>query len=252
MSDSMSKVPGAPPPRPDPGRTALFLDFDGTLVHLAEHPADVHAPDALIDCLARLEERLGGALAIVTGRPSLDIDGFLAPLVLTVAGVHGLERRFADGRRQHHEKLGLLDAVRREAGELAAAAPGVLVEDKEVSVAIHYRKAPQAEAQTVALAERAVAREPALKMLRGKMVVEVMPRGVDKGRAIEELLGQPPFACRTPVFAGDDVTDEAGFALVNAKGGTSIRIGQDGRASEARFALADVDGLRAWLRTLLD
>ncbi|MDX6749119.1 trehalose-phosphatase [Geminicoccaceae bacterium 1502E] len=243
----------APPPSlPDLAQLALFLDFDGTLVHLAERPGDVHAPDELIEALGRLAGRLDGALAIVTGRPSADIDHFLEPLVLTVAGVHGLERRFADGRRERHERVDLLDPLRGEAAALAAGTPGLLVEDKEVSLAVHYRQAPDAEAAVLALAERALQRGPGLKLLRGKMVVELMPEGVDKGTAIAELLKEPPFAGRSPVFAGDDVTDEAGFALVNAQGGTSIRVGRDGRPSEARHGLADVDELRAWLRTLLD
>ena len=246
-------MPGDPPLL-DLDRCALFLDYDGTLVPIAPTPAEALADDEVRALLAALAERLAGALGVVSGRPVADVDGFLAPLRLAVAGLHGLELRRRDGSLVELAAAGeALAAVRGAFAAFAARSPGTLVEDKRLGLALHYRQAPASERDAVELATRlADASGGALRLQRGKMVVELLPAGRDKGRAIEDLLALPEFAGRVPVFVGDDVTDEAGFRAVNRLGGTSVRVGPVDGASEAAHRLADIAELRGWLRRSLD
>ncbi|MBC5763546.1 trehalose-phosphatase [Ramlibacter albus] len=203
---------------------ALFLDFDGTVVDIAPNPEAVQVPDGLIDHLRWLHTYLGGAVAVISGRPIEQIDDFLAPLKLPVAGVHGAERRGASGEvtlLSTHP----LDAVEHAARSLAARHPGLLVENKRGSIALHYRQAPQLEAECLDTMRAAVEKSPGLTLLRGKMVVEAKPGGASKGRAIEAFMKEPPFAGRTPIFIGDDITDEVGFSTVQNAGGLGIKVG---------------------------
>jgi trehalose 6-phosphate phosphatase len=245
-------MPGDPPLL-DFDRCALFLDYDGTLVPIAPTPAEARADDEVRVLLAALAERLAGALGVVSGRPVADIDGFLAPLRLTVAGLHGLELRRRDGGLVELAAAGgALAPVRAAFAAFAARSPGTLVEDKRLSLALHYRQAPAFERDAVELATRlAGASGGTLRLQRGKMVVELLPAGRDKGRASEDLLALPDFAGRVPVFVGDDVTDEAGFRAANRLGGTSVRVGPVDGATEAAHQLADIAGLRGWLRRSL-
>jgi len=226
------------------GRSALFLDFDGTLVDIATTPERVVVEPELVDTLGRVRDRLEGALALVSGRPIASIDRWIAPLVLPVAGIHGAERRRADGLI---ERLPLvpLDAVADLAERLAALHPGLRVERKGLSVALHYRQAPEFEATCLAAMSDAVTREPSLHLLRGKKVVEVLPHGVSKGQAIEAFLRESPFAGRRPLFIGDDITDEDGFAVVQRAGGVSIKVGEGD--SVAAYRLGSAAGVRRWL-----
>lgn len=238
----------APPPLTLAG-TALFLDYDGTLVAIAATPEAASADEEVRALLTGLDRALAGGLAIVSGRPVGDIDGFLAPLRLTVAGLHGLELRGRDGR--HRTAVGAetaLEPVRAAFAALAARHPGTLLEDKRLTMAFHYRGAPAAGAEAETLAARLVAESGGdLQLLPGKMVVELLPAGRDKGRAVEELRRRPEFAGRRPVFVGDDVTDEAGFRAANRLGGLSIMVGTIDRDSAAIHQLEDVAQLRAWL-----
>lgn len=204
--------------------SALFLDFDGTLVELAPRPDAIVLPEPLVPTLERLQHFLGGALAIVSGRPVGEIDRYLSPLRLPVAGVHGAERRTADGATvlSPAPPLELATAAARR---LADDHPALLVESKRGSVALHYRQAPELEALCVAALQVAVEASPGLALLHGKMVVEAKSGGASKGRAIEAFLREPPFLGRTPVFVGDDVTDEAGFAAVQRLGGLGVKVG---------------------------
>jgi len=204
---------------------ALFLDFDGTLVDIAPEPGAVMVPSSLVPTLAALQQYLGGAMAVVSGRPIHEIDQFLAPLHLPVAGVHGAERRSAAGAMDRLPPQPL-QAVEEAARALAARHPALLVEHKSTSLALHYRQAPELEALCLQVMEQAVDRSPGLTLLRGKMVVEAKPGGTHKGGAIEAFLREPPFAGRTPVFVGDDVTDEAGFAVVQRLGGLGVKVGE--------------------------
>lgn len=230
--------------------TAFFLDFDGTLVDLAPTPDAVLVPDALKHLLATLRDAADGALAIVSGRSIESIDALLAPLVLPVAGLHGAEWRDAQGAcvRQFDAdaRLPQMQAVLEAA---VRAHPGMLLETKQISLALHYRNAPEREAQALEAVQRAIAPfADAFVLQPGKMVFEIKPAGVDKGRAIESLLAGTPFAGRTPCFAGDDLTDEAGFAVVNARGGLSIKIGEGNTVAHTR--LPSVAHLLAWLAQL--
>jgi trehalose 6-phosphate phosphatase len=204
---------------------ALFLDFDGTMVDIAPQPQAVEVPGALIGVLQDLQDYLHGAVAVISGRPIAQIDDFLQPLRLAVAGVHGAERRGADGK-MHLLNTHPLDHVEEAARLLAARHPGLLVESKRGSLALHYRLAPELEDDCVFAMQQAVAESPGITMLRGKMVVEAKPGGASKGRAIEDFLAEAPFAGRAPVFIGDDITDEVGFSTVQRLGGLGIKVGE--------------------------
>ena len=234
-----------------PERDALFLDFDGTLVEIAPTPSSVRVAPYLADLLLNLERRLGGALALVTGRPVADVDGFLAPYRPAVAGVHGRDLRLPRTGERLREPVdaAVLGEARRLLEAVTARYPGTLLEDKGESVALHYRNASPGAGEAVRAAALAAveAGGGALKLLPGKMVVELMPAGVDKGVAIERLLARAPFAGRTPVFVGDDVTDEAGFLVTRRLGGLGIKIG-GGTTTAAGCYLPDVQALHAWLR----
>ena len=239
----------APEPRPDPS-WALFPDVDGTLLHLADTPEAVEVSEHLRGVVQALLPLLGGAVALISGRGLDDLDRLFAPLKLPAAGLHGLEHRGADGRSRMLGDPGMLDAWRRPLADFAAAHNGVLLEDKGRALALHYRKAPDLAAECRHLVAQLTARHgEGLRVIDGKMVLEVKPRLADKGEAVRCFLAEPPFAGRRPVFIGDDVTDEDAFLAVNALDGYSIRVG-DYPNSRARYRLADVDAVIAWLESL--
>ena len=245
----------APPPPPElnADTIALFLDVDGTLVEIEREPDAVHVPERLSGILSALQRATGGALALVSGRALADLDRLFAPLRLSAAGLHGLERRnlCAEVVRAEPEPA-ILEAARAQLAAFAERHPGVLLEDKRLTLALHYRNAPAQQDAATAAAEAAVAAsEGTLVLLRGKMVLELKPPGCDKGQAIAAFLGEMPFAGRQPVFAGDDVTDEAGFEVVNSQGGVTIRIGADGARTAAHHGLPDVGTMQSWLQRLL-
>ena len=241
-----------PEPRAD---WALFLDFDGSLVELAATPDAVHVADDLLRLLEELETHLDGALAIVSGRPIAQLDDYLAPHRFPTAGLHGLERRRSDGllvpAPARSDQLANI-AAGLEA--FAAAHPAVLIEDKGVTIALHYRGAPQLEDACRAIMQDLAAQcGDDMVLLAGKMVFEIKPANVDKGQVIDAFVAEAPFAGRIPVFCGDDVTDEPGFAAANRHGGVSIRVGAPTAGSTiARFRVTDVGALFAWLRTIAD
>jgi trehalose 6-phosphate phosphatase len=239
------------PPRLRPADIALFLDVDGTLLEIAPEPGAVQVPAGLRRILEQLQSATGGALALVSGRALDQIDRLFAPLWVSAAGLHGLERRNLGCKLERATPDPVaLECARRRLATFAAANDGVLLEDKGLTLALHYRKAPEVAAAAIATAEAAVAEsQGALVLLHGKMVCELKPPGVDKGRAISAFLEEPPFADRVPVFAGDDLTDEAGFVAINQHGGISIRIG--GPPTMAAYGLPNVPALHAWLLELL-
>ena len=214
---------------------ALFLDFDGTLVDLAQQPESITIPHGLVETLARLQRQLDGAVAVVSGRPIAQIDRFLEPLTLCVAGVHGAERRRADGTMTWLPLVPMA-AVETAARALAQDHPPLQVEAKRGSVAVHFRQEPSLGPLCERTMQDAVARTPGLALLRGKMVVEAKPARACKGRAILDFLEEAPFRGRTPVFIGDDVTDEAGFCAVQALGGLGVKVGDGPSAAAERLA----------------
>jgi len=233
-------------------RWAFFLDIDGTLLDIAETPDAAEAGRREKSLVRRLHEAAGGALALVSGRSLTAIDELFAPLKVAAAGQHGVERRDARGRVHHgayprNRLLRAAEAVR----DFAAAHDGLVFEDKGASFALHYRLAPALEAAACGVMREAAANlGDWVEVQLGKMVIELKPAGRDKGIAIEEFLKEDPFAERTPVFIGDDATDEDGFRVVNRAGGHSIKVGE-GR-TEARWQLADPSAARAWLAGCAD
>jgi len=235
-----------PPPHIDWACDALFLDFDGTLVDFADRPDGVQVAGSLMRTLTEIFEVADGGLAIVTGRTLAEIDAFLEPLKLPVAGVHGLVRR--DGRGEVRKATVDDDAladVARAFDAFASRHDGVLVERKSHSVALHYRRAPALEADCRAVAEAALALTVGFDLQVGKCVVEVRASGHDKGSAIEALLQTPELEGRRPIFIGDDVTDEAGFQVVNARGGVSVKVGAG--ETVAHYRLDGVGAVHDWL-----
>lgn len=231
---------------------AYFLDVDGTLIELAERPHDVEVSAELIDLLQRLAQRSGGAVALVSGRALTDLDHHLAGFCLPRAGQHGLERRDSAGRLWLHAAAPeAKQTIRAALAPLLARHPGLLLEDKGLSLALHYRLAPRLAAHVHQLMARLVAESGEnLCLQKGKYVLEVKPAGFHKGTAVEEFLTEPPFRGRRPVFIGDDLNDEHGFQAVNQQGGLSIKVGAG--KSGALYRLADVAAVRAWLASALE
>jgi trehalose 6-phosphate phosphatase len=232
------------------GRCALFLDLDGTLAELADRPDDVVVAPQTLALLDALKSHCGHAIAIISGRDIEAIDRLLRPLVLPVAGVHGLRRRDAAGRLHiatlESVDMGpVVDALRTAVGD----EPGLLVEEKAGAAALHYRLRPDCARRCREIAESIVRDHAELELLPGKMVYELRTGGADKGDVIEAFLKEEPFAGRRPVFAGDDTTDEVGFAIVNARGGVSIKVGACS-STLARFRAAGLHELHAWLGEL--
>jgi trehalose 6-phosphate phosphatase len=226
---------------------AYFLDIDGTLVAIASSPGGVYVDRRLRRIIEALHQSTGGAVALITGRPIADVDRLFPGFRFAVAGQHGIERRNAIGRTSLHSlPSGRLDWVRQRLAEVVAMHPGLLLEDKGLSLALHYRRAPKLGGYAHRLARAMVARlGKAYCVQPGKRVVEVRPAGKDKGKAIQAFMKEPPFRGRTPVFLGDDVTDEYGFAMVNRLGGHSVKVGPG--ASVASWRLREVAAVRTWL-----
>jgi trehalose 6-phosphate phosphatase len=225
-------------------RYAIFLDLDGTIVELVEHPDAVRVETSTLQLLETLRDKSGGALAVISGREIASIDLLLRPLVLPVAGVHGLERRDAAGSVFRHETSDIRPVtfiLEKVIGEES----GVIIEQKPGAVALHYRLRPDLERRCCEIVEEVVGRRPDLRLVHGKMVFEILQKGADKGSVIEAFLSEPPFLGRKPIFAGDDVTDESGFSAVNALGGISIKVGAS--RTTARFRVRDIGELHDWL-----
>jgi trehalose 6-phosphate phosphatase len=238
-----------PPDLRNPDQYALFLDFDGTLVAIADRPDDVRLDPGTRVALADLNRLLSGAIAIVTGREIAAVDHFLAPLRLSIAGVHGLMRRDAQGRTFTSPfDAGLPAAIEKAVAPLLRQFPGLLVERKFGAVALHYRDHPELEQASVAALESAVSALKQTEIKRGKMVVELKAIGGNKGAAVADFLKEEPFAGRQAVFAGDDATDEDAFVLVNARGGISIKVGPGPTA--ATYRTSGTAEFLDWLRRL--
>jgi trehalose 6-phosphate phosphatase len=245
----MPNWPATRPPPPLDRHSALFLDVDGTLVEIASQPDLVQVPSDLPSLLHDLTQQRGGALALVSGRRLDDIDRLFRPWRGAAAGLHGSERRRADGTidtTANPAAVAALDRLRQPLGALAAADRRLALEDKRGTLALHYRGAPEREREIRSLAAALARREASLRSIAGKMVVEFQPRGIDKGAAIAAFLDEPPFCGRPAVFIGDDVTDEDGFAEIGRRGGIAIRVGPPAK-TRAEYALANVRAVHSWL-----
>lgn len=235
----------------NPRNWALFLDIDGTLLDLAETPDAIVVPPGLPADLQALSDRMGGALALVTGRSVEFADRLFAPCHFPIAGLHGAERRHADGTVVRLEPSAQFQQLKRDLAETAKAMPGVLVEDKGLAVAAHFRLAPgfQEQVETM-MAEALVLAGTGFALQRGKMVVEIRPSGADKGKAVEDFMALPPFTGKRLIVIGDDLTDEAMFKVANAADGVSVRIGPLTPASAARASIASPTELREILGSI--
>lgn len=236
----------APPPPLLPQRHAVLLDFDGTLVELAEHPDAILVDPALRALIGRLAGTFHGRAALVSGRSIAQLEGFLGEALAGVAviGSHGAEVHVGSNRVAP-VRPPALTAAEKAIRTTLGKQEGIVVEVKTLGVAVHYRLAPEAEPAAQAMVRR-LAAEDGLAVQEGKMMIELRAAGHDKGTGIAALMRLPPFAGAMPVFAGDDVTDEAGFIVVAAMGGIGVLVG-DPRPTAARYRLADVAAVRAWL-----
>lgn len=241
---SISDPPGRPGPLDLEG-TALFLDLDGTLAPISPRPQDVRPDDRRTRLLQALDAALGGRLAVVSGRTLADVDRILGGAVATVAGVHGLERRLGGGPTWRAAASPTLGGARAAFEAVVRACPGVTLEDKGLSLAVHYRAAPSA-IDAVRKAAEAVAADSDLTLQWGDMVAELRTPGPDKGDAISAFMAAPPFEGSRPVFVGDDLTDEHGFAAAAACGGFGVLVGPV-RPTAARARLPNVEAVRDWL-----
>ena len=253
MTSSDQPRPDLPAPAlPDPAQCALFLDFDGVLVEIAPRPEAVNVAPYLPELLRRLATRLGGRLALVSGRPVAEIDDFTARAAPYVVGLHGAESRWPDGPVNRLSPPVGIGPARAVLAAAVAAHPALRLEDKGLALALHWRGAPELEEIAQDTARRALsAGGNSLKLQPGKMVAELKPAGVSKGMALSTLLREPPFKGARPVMLGDDLTDESAFVVAREQGGEGILIGQP-RRTEAIAHLPDVPSVHRWLAALAD
>jgi trehalose 6-phosphate phosphatase len=235
-----------PPARPG---LALFLDVDGTLMDLAPAPDEARLRPDTVPLLARAIESLDGALALVSGRSIDQIDRLVWPLRLPVAGVHGLERRTAQGYRIAHATSRALDPVRQSLRQFADSVPGLLLEDKLLGIAIHYRRVPDM-AMDVLAAITAASRQlhESVSIQTGDMVVEIKAGLRNKASAVAEFMQETPFSGRTPAFVGDDVTDQDALQWVTGKEGLAIAVG--GRVT-GNYRLDGSSEVALWIEELI-
>jgi trehalose 6-phosphate phosphatase len=213
----------------DLGRVAILLDVDGTIVDVAATPQSVVVPNKLLRTLATLQVRTGGALALVSGRLVENLDHLFTPLVLPCIGGHGVELRSSASVPMQRRAVELSPTIKDQVVAAATADPRIIVEDKGSSLAVHFRLAPgQAQlmkSKITAIVDRA--RMERLEVLCGKEVIEIKPQAFNKGTAVRELMRIPPFANRTPMFVGDDITDESVFAMLPELGGLGYSVGRE-------------------------
>lgn len=237
----------ADPPALDTANTALFLDVDGTLLEIQARPSEVVVDAALLDLLRRLERSLGGAMALVSGRSLIEIDRLFGRGRFNAGGAHGAEVRLQGRRLPSRAAAAFPEAIQSRLMEFADSHEGLLLEQKPGGVSLHYRGAPALESACRDLMlTTMVELGDDYRLIAGKMVFEITPVGHDKGAAVHALMSREPFAGRTALFVGDDVTDEDGFKAANALNGSSILVGER-KDSVARFALEDVAAVHRWL-----
>jgi trehalose 6-phosphate phosphatase len=234
----------------DPRAWGLFLDIDGTLLGMAATPDRVRVPAGLVPCLEQLATGLGGAVALLTGRRIGDADRLFAPLRLVASGVHGTELRAGRDGAVCMLAPPVPASVVEAVNSIGGLVEGVIVEQKESGVALHYRSAPHArEALEAKMAEIVAASPDSLAVRRGRMVLEILPRGFSKATALTLLASRPPFEGRRPVMVGDDAGDESALTAAERLGGVGLRVAGEHFGQ----ACADFDGVEsvhAWLEAL--
>ncbi|MEM9222283.1 MAG: trehalose-phosphatase [Pseudomonadota bacterium] len=236
------------PPVPD--HPALFLDFDGTLVDIADRPDGVVVADDLPPLIERVVARAGGAVAMVSGRRIADLDRFLT-IPTAAAGMHGLERRASARADVTRAPVPAgIDTLRERIRAWEGLGNGVAMEDKGAGLALHYRAAPERESEVKTAMNNWVRDLDTVNLLAGKMVVEAKGKGFDKGAAVKAFMEASPFAGRTPIFVGDDVTDEDGISAVEKIGGFGIKVGEG--PTLATYRVPSVDAVHGWLREVAE
>jgi trehalose 6-phosphate phosphatase len=233
---------------PNLDECALLLDIDGTILDLAPTPREVWVPPTLRRTLVRLFDRCGGAVAFVSGRPLSDIDLIFAPLQLPAIGGHGAEFRPQMGGETIAALAQPLDrALKRKLAMIAEAGPGILLEDKGYSLALHYRLAPDKEhlVRDAVAAILAEFPQDSVEVLPGKFVVEIKQGGINKATAVLELMKHKPFAGRHPIFIGDDTTDEVVFDIIPDLDGLAFSVGR--RVKGVADCFDDPASVRNWL-----
>lgn len=243
--ETFTRLP-APPSRLE--RISLFLDLDGVLAEFASTPDGVVPVSRRTEALRAIQTRLNGRVAIVSGRTVAEIDRITDNVIASASGVHGLERRRADGTFLRAEASKSLRAVIAAFEAFARAHPGVVVEDKGVSAGLHFRGAPDAAQDAESLARR-LADEHGLMLQPGHMVLELKTPGASKGTALTAFMQEAPFAGGVPVMLGDDQTDEDGFRAATNLGGFGVLVGPP-RATAARYSLTGVTAVLDWLEQL--
>lgn len=229
-----------------PADAALFLDFDGCLVDIAPRPDAVQIPDGLTRRLERLRLRLNGALALVSGRDVADLRSWLPDFSGVIAGSHGAELSVDGGAIQRTHDIDLdVTALHADAARAVADHPAILVEPKPHGVALHYRADPALRGVAETAMRNLADAYAGMILQPAKMAVELRPAGTGKGGAVERLLAAPPFAGRTPVYAGDDLTDEEAMAVAQSHGGFGVKIGAG--ETLARYRLPDPSAVAHWL-----
>ncbi|MCS6627792.1 trehalose-phosphatase [Roseibacterium beibuensis] len=241
-------VPHLPPPPVRLPRPALFLDMDGVLAPLADTPDAVVPHPERTAALRAVADRLGHRVAIISGRTIAEIDRIAEASAASASGVHGLERRRADGSLHRAEPAPEVRDAVAAFENFARTRPGIIVEDKAVSAGLHYRGAPAEADAAMALASE-LAEQTGLTMQAGNLVVELKTPGTSKGTALNAFMKEPPFAGAVPVMLGDDLTDEDGFRAAEALGGFGVLVGPP-RETAARHGLPDVDAVLAWLNAV--
>lgn len=236
-----------PPPSAD---YAYFLDVDGTLIDLAPTPDGIRVDHELLRLIGHVYRLCNGAMALVSGRALADLDARLGMPHLPMAGLHGLEWRTASDEVRHHPgAAGDIRFFHQKLLALCQRYPDLIVEDKGMTLALHYRSAPRLGSYLHRQVRYLVSlTENDLQIQPGKYVIEIKPKGYDKGSAIETFMTEAPFTGRTPVFIGDDQTDEHGFDVINRLCGISIKVGR-GRTC-AHYRLPNVAAVLGWLAQL--
>jgi trehalose 6-phosphate phosphatase len=251
--EALETVPVPSSMVPHLSETAVLLDIDGTLLDLMPTPREVWVPPGLARTLNRLYQRTGGALALVSGRSLNDIDLIFAPDVFPAVGGHGAEMRIEGDNDAVASHAPPLDKeLKRRLAAIAKLSPGILLEDKGYSLALHYRLAPHAEKAIYAAVSliRADLPDAPIEVLPGKQVCEIKHSGFTKASGVRELMTHPPFKGRKPFFIGDDVTDESVFAIMPDLDGIAFSVGRRAKGVAGHFdAPSDV---REFLAHLLD
>jgi len=251
---SLTIEKGAPdgcPPLIDPTRDALLLDVDGTIIDIAPNPEAVIVPESLKPSLARLREKLHGALALISGRTLASVDRLFAPMSFAAVGCHGAELRAAPDRRIQQRARSLGAAIEAKFAEIGKLDPRIRLEDKHYTFAIHYRRAPELENEIFGMVNAKLdALDGTLEMMCGKAVIEIKASGFNKGTGVRDIMHCEAFAGRRPVFFGDDTTDEDAFAALPEFGGVGISVGRLLPGASA-FVPCPRD-VRRWLAKLAD